>query len=46
MRPGIEPESSWILVRFVTIEPRWELPGTLLAPVLELLLQKKVILIK
>ena len=25
-RPGIEPESSWILVGFVTTEPRWELP--------------------
>ena len=24
-RPGIEPMSSWILVRFVTTEPRWEL---------------------
>ena len=23
--PGIEPRSSWILVRFVTTEPRWEL---------------------
>ena len=26
MRPGIEPWSSWILVRFVTPEPQWELP--------------------
>ena len=24
-RPGIEPVSLWILVRFVSIEPRWEL---------------------
>ena len=24
-RPGIEPKSSWILVRFVTSEPQWEL---------------------
>ena len=24
-RPGIEPTSSWILVRFVTAEPQWEL---------------------
>ena len=24
--PGIEPTSSWILVRFITAEPRWELP--------------------
>ena len=24
-RPRIEPESSWILVGFVTIEPQWEL---------------------
>ena len=24
-RPGIEPASSWILVRFVSTEPRWEL---------------------
>ena len=23
--PGIEPASSWILVRFVTTEPGWEL---------------------
>ena len=26
MRPGIEPESSWILVEFVTAETQWELP--------------------
>ena len=26
-RPGTEPASSWILVRFVTVEPRRELPG-------------------
>ena len=24
-RPGIEPVSSWILVRFISAEPRWEL---------------------
>ena len=24
--PGIKPKSSWILVRFITIEPQWELP--------------------
>ena len=24
-RPGIEPVSSWILVRFVTTEPQWKL---------------------
>ena len=24
--PGIEPASSWILVRFITAEPWWELP--------------------
>ena len=24
-RPGIEPKSSWILVRFVTAEPWWKL---------------------
>ena len=24
-RPGIEPASSWILVRVVSIEPQWEL---------------------
>ena len=24
--PGIEPTSSWILVRFVSAEPQWELP--------------------
>ena len=28
-RPGIKPESSWILVAFVTTEPRWELPEAL-----------------
>jgi len=28
-RPGIEPESSWITVRFNTAEPWWELPSTL-----------------
>ena len=27
VRPGIEPASSWILVEFVTAEPRWELPS-------------------
>ena len=26
-RPGIKPTSSWILVRFVTTEPQWELPS-------------------
>ena len=26
MRPGIEPTCSWILVRFVSTEPQWELP--------------------
>ena len=25
VRPGTEPASSWVLVRFVTTEPRWEL---------------------
>ena len=25
-RPGIEHASSWMLVRFVSTEPRWELP--------------------
>ena len=25
-RPGIEPEISWFLVRFVSTMPRWELP--------------------
>ena len=25
LRPGIEPVSSWILVTFVSAEPRWEL---------------------
>jgi len=25
-RPGIKPTSSWIRVRFITAEPRWELP--------------------
>ena len=27
-RPGIEPESSRILVRFITTEPQRELPGS------------------
>ena len=26
-RPGIEPASSWMLVRFVSTEPQWELRG-------------------
>ena len=26
-RPGIKPASSWLLVRFVTAEPQWELQG-------------------
>ena len=26
-RPGIKPESSWILVGFVTTEPQWKLPN-------------------
>ena len=26
VRPGIEPSSSWILVRFITAEPQQELP--------------------
>ena len=25
-RPGIEPKSSWILVIFLTAEPRWDTP--------------------
>ena len=25
MRPGIEPATSWMLVSFVSNEPRWEL---------------------
>ena len=25
VRPGIEPACSWILVRFITTEPQWEL---------------------
>ena len=25
VRPGIKPASSWMLVRFVSTEPRWEL---------------------
>ena len=29
-RPGIEPASSWILVRFVSTEPQWELLHLLL----------------
>ena len=31
-RPGIEPSSSWILVRFITAEPRQELPKLFLIP--------------
>ena len=30
VRPGIKPKSSWILVRFATAEPWWELPCTLM----------------
>ena len=30
VRPGIKPSSSWILVRFVSIAPQWELPSFLL----------------
>ena len=26
VRPGVEPTSLWILVRFVSAEPRWNLP--------------------
>ena len=26
-RPGIEPASSWILVRFISIAPKWEFPS-------------------
>ena len=25
MRPGIEPTLAWILARFISAEPRWEL---------------------
>ena len=25
MRPGIKPVFSWILVKFITAEPQWEL---------------------
>ena len=30
VRPGIKPVSSWILVRFISAEPRWELQLLLL----------------
>ena len=26
-RPGIEPKTSWFLVRFISAEPRWEFTG-------------------
>ena len=26
-RLGMEPVSSWIIVRFISAEPQWELPG-------------------
>ena len=29
-RPGIKPVSSWILVRFISAEPPWELQPQLL----------------
>ena len=29
-RPGIEPATSWFLVRFVSAVPQWELPGFLI----------------
>ena len=34
VRPGIEPMSLWILVRFITTGPQWELPLFLLDSVL------------
>ena len=41
-RPGIKPTSLWILVRFVTAEPQWELQVSLflspqISPFLEFL---------
>ena len=37
-RPGIEPTTSWFLVRFISTVPPWELPGpTLLMPLWGLL---------
>ena len=30
VRPGMEPTSLWILVRFITAEPQWELPVELI----------------
>ena len=27
VRPGIKLASSWILVRFISAAPQWELPG-------------------
>ena len=29
-RPGVKPSSSWLLVGFVSAEPRWELPEPML----------------
>ena len=29
---GIEPATLWLLVRLVSLEPRWELPNWLLVP--------------
>ena len=26
VRPGIETASSWILVRFISVAPQWEIP--------------------
>ena len=31
VRPGIDPSSSWILVRFITAEPKQELPKALIS---------------
>ena len=31
-RPGIEPESSWMLVGFITTGPQWELNSVLWNP--------------
>ena len=31
VRPGMEPVSSWMLVRFVTIQPQWGLPFSFLS---------------
>ena len=42
-RPGIEPTSSWILFRFITAEPQWELLCIQILPIAKRWRQPKCI---